>query len=295
MNAYKLDLQRRSKEHSRKSTWKRMLIKYLLIAAAIYVAILLLLVVFESSILYPAPRYPLGDWDAGRYDAVDVKFDSADGTKLHGWYYEQPQARGTLLFCHGNGEHVAYNGYYGALLSRELNLNVLVFDFRGYGRSGGDPAKDGILADGEAAIEWLAEKNSIAPNQVVVYGRSLGGAIACHLGAKHRVKGVFLQSTFSRMTDVASGMYPVFPVRLMMRNQYDSVANVKIYNNPLTHIHGDDDRVVPIKFGQLLFAASVSEDKQFVTLDGFGHNDVPDKVALKHLRPFVDKLFAQEE
>ncbi|MFT7641908.1 MAG: fermentation-respiration switch protein FrsA (DUF1100 family) [Pirellulaceae bacterium] len=283
------------KRDAERSTIRKMLLKYLIVAIVIYAAILLLLVIFETSIIYPAPKYPAGNWVASRHGATDVEFESADGTKLHAWYYEQDGARGTLLFCHGNGEHVGYNGPYGALLSRELNLNVLVFDYRGYGRSEGSPAKDGILADGEAAIKWLAEKNGVTPGQVIVYGRSLGGAVACHLGAKHQVKGLFLQSTFSRMGDVAAGKYPIFPVKLLMRNRYDSVEYVRQYQNPLIHIHGDQDTVVPIHYGEVLFNAAASADKRFVRLSGLGHNNVSERVALNYLQPFVDNVFDPQE
>ena len=141
-------------------------------------------------------------------------------------------------------------------------------------------------------MEWLAANKSVSPKELIVFGRSLGGAVACHLAATHQVKGVFLQSTFSRLADVAADKYPIFPVRQVMRNQFDCVSDLRRYSNQVSQLHGDSDRVVPIHFGEVLFDSASSEKKQFVRLAGLGHNDVPDLVSLKYLAPFVDDLLS---
>ena len=118
----------------------------------------LMLLWLENSLLFPAPKYdPRDGWNAAAYGAEDVWFNSADGTKLHGWYFPRPEPRAYLLYCHGNGDCVAYHGEFGQL-SRDLNIAIFHFDYRGYGRSEGTPHEAGVLADGVAALAEHIER-----------------------------------------------------------------------------------------------------------------------------------------
>lgn len=274
-------------------TWKRKLIRLVALGVAAYLLIVIALVGFESKLVYPAPQYPSGDWNAEQYGAIDIRLQSSDSVTIHGWYYRLEQADGALLFCHGNAEHVAHNGEFGNHLAVATNCNVFVFDYRGYGRSTGAPNEAGVLADAETAVQWLAEENGIEPAQVIVFGRSLGGGVACHLVDKYGTRGLILQSTFSSMVDTAGSHYPCFPVKLVMRNRYNSVLRLKDYHGPLLQIHGSVDRVIPIAIGRRLFDSVESGKKSFVVLDGLGHNNVPADLAVAQIVPFVRALNAQ--
>lgn len=243
-------------------------------AVVAYLVVILMLVWMETQLVYPAPRYPVGEWDtAAALGWEDVYFKSADGTQLHGWYRdlgEPPQAH--VLYCHGNGENVAFTGDYLASLARRNRLSIFVFDYRGYGRSEGAPHEAGILADADAAQQWLAARASIQPNEVVIMGRSLGGGVAVNLAARNGARGLIIQNTFTSMPDAAAYHYPWVPVRWLMRNRYDSLQQIARYHGPLLQSHGDRDTVVPFPLGQKLHAAAPGK-KQFFISSGRNHND----------------------
>ena len=157
----------------------------------------MLLVLLERFLAYPAPPASDGEWQASEYGLTDAEFTSADGTRLHGFYAEHPDPTAHILFCHGNGEHIGYLGGYVAELSSNFRASVLAFDYRGYGKSDGKPFESGVLEDGEAAHRWLAERAGIAPDQVVLYGRSLGGAVAVDLASKNGARALVVGANVS--------------------------------------------------------------------------------------------------
>ena len=238
-----------------------------------YLVVIVMLLWMETTLIYPAPQYPVGDWnDAKTYHWEDVTFQSSDGTKLNGWYHEVAEPQAYLLYCHGNGENVSYLGEYLAGLSDRYQINIFAFDYRGYGRSEGSPHEAGILADGDAAQRWLAERAGVKPNEVVLMGRSLGGGVAVDLAARNGARGLILQNTFSSLFETAAYHYPIVPVRWLMRNRYNSVERIAKYSGPLLQSHGDNDSVVPFELGKKLHAAAVGP-KQFFVNKGLGHND----------------------
>ncbi|MDX1946691.1 MAG: alpha/beta hydrolase [Pirellulaceae bacterium] len=253
-----------------------------------YLLVLLVLLLFENYLLYPAPRYPAGDWEAPNLPHEEVHFVSADGTKLHGWYFEHPQPRAVVLYCHGNGDHVAYLGPHLAELRRTLGVSIFAFDYRGYGRSEGAPAEAGILEDAAAARDWLARRAGVRPADLVLIGRSLGGGVVVDLAAAAGARGLVLQNTFTSLPDVAANIYPWLPVRLMMKNRYDSLAKIGRYQGPLFQSHGTRDELVPLALGQKLFAAAPGP-KRFFEHDG-GHNSAEPPEYYGELARFLDEL-----
>lgn len=238
-----------------------------------YMAVCLMLMLWENRLIYPAPQYPReGTWDAKLFHATDVEFASADGTQLHGWYWDHPSPRAHLIYCHGNGDCVGYLGNYLGELSREHQLSIFVFDYRGYGRSAGSPAEQGILQDGRAARDWLANRAGIPPAEIVWMGRSLGGGVAVDVAAESGARGLILQNTFTSLPDVAARIYWFLPVRWLMRNQYRSVEKISHCNCPLLQSHGTADCIVPYALGAELHAAAIGS-KQLYTIPNGDHND----------------------
>jgi uncharacterized protein len=256
----------------------------------VVLGVVLLAMWLERSMVYPAPPPMAGDWQPSWLDFESVEFESSDGTHLHGWYLEHPQARGCLLFCHGNGEHVAFLAQELDYLRDHLQLNVLAFDYRGYGKSQGKPFEAGVLADAEAAHQWLVHRADCEPESIVLYGRSLGGAVAVHLASRHGAAGVILDRTFSSLVDVAATHFPWLPVRWLMHNHYHSIDRIADYRGPLLQIHGRDDRIVPFALGQRLFEAAPSEDKELIAPDDLGHNDPWSRSIAQSFRQFVDRV-----
>ena len=258
-------------------------------AAAIYLVLLLVLLFLENSLLYPAPRYPEGDWEATWLEHEDVEFASADGTKLHGWFVEHPQPRAVVLYAHGNGEHVAYLAPYLKELRDRQRVSVFAFDYRGYGRSEGVPSEAGILADGHAAQLWLAERTGKKPDELVLMGRSLGGGVVVDLAAKNGARGLILQNTFTSLPDAAARLYRWAPVRLLMKNRYDSLSKICNYSGPVLISHGTADELVPYELGQKLFEACPGR-KEFFAIEGGGHNSLEKSDYDEALDKFLSSL-----
>jgi fermentation-respiration switch protein FrsA (DUF1100 family) len=218
-----------------------------------------------------------------------VWLESGDGTKLFGWFVPHLQPELALLYCHGNGEHVADNADLLPILRDELQASVLIFDYRGYGHSEGRPYEAGLIADGCAAQRWLAARMEIEPGDVVVMGRSIGAGVAVALAAENGARALVIENAFSRLTDAAAQLYSWLPVRVLMRNRYDSIARIAGYQGPVFQSHGTADSIVPIELGRRLFAAVPSADKQFVELVGHGHNDAPPRRYYRQIAEFLNE------
>ncbi|MDP7020220.1 MAG: alpha/beta hydrolase [Pirellulaceae bacterium] len=258
--------------------------------AAVYLGGILLLILLENWLVYPAPVYPRGDYGAS-LGQEEVQFASADGMELHGWLFEHPSPRGSLLYCHGNGENIAYYPQRWRDLSQRYRLNVLVFDYRGYGKSNGSPNEAGVLADGDAAQRWLANRVQSDPSDVIVMGRSLGGAVAIDVATQNGARALVLESTFTSMPEVAATHYWWAPVRTVMRNRYSSIDKIAAFKGPTLISHGDADEVVPYEHGRRLLDVCGGEQKRFLTLSGLTHNDPQPPIYYELLGEFLDELF----
>lgn len=245
--------------------------------AVTYLAVLLGMTFIERWLVYPAPSADSGDWAPAGDDYTDAWIDvppvkrGGDATRVHGWYFHRDDADHALLYCHGNGEDVSDQPQLARLLRDRLNASVLVFDYRGYGQSAGTPHEAGVVADGLAAQRWLAERAGIEPDAVVLVGRSLGGAVAIACAADQGARALVLQSTFTRLTDVAAEHHPLLPVRWAMRNRYDSLERLARYGGPVLVSHGTADRVVPYPHGEKLHEAAKGP-KRFVEFPQQTHN-----------------------
>lgn len=200
----------------------------------------------------------------------DVVFQSRDGVKLAGWYIPAPDARLTVLFCHGNGGNIMH-AVNAVELFHEMGLNCLVFDYRGYGDSEGKPTEAGTYLDARAAFDWLTQVKGTPAERIILCGRSLGGAIAAHLATEVGPAALALEGTFTSYADIAAHFYPYMPVRLFARFRYDTLKSIKQVRCPLLVVHSKDDRVVPLQFGVRLFDAA-PQPKQFTEISG-SHND----------------------
>ncbi len=157
-------------------------------------------------------------------------------------------------------------------LRAHYQVSIFVFDYRGYGKSDGKPDEAGVLADGRAAHLWLAKRAKVPPARIVLWGRSIGGAVAVHLGADVGARAMILERTFTSLPDVAAHHYWWLPVRHLMRNRFDSRSLIGAYSGPLLQCHGTADEVVPLALGKELFDAAPSADKRLVVMPGVSHN-----------------------
>jgi len=239
---------------------------------------------WQHSRVFLPGRYPDGIWEPEAFglSATDVWFDSRDGTKLHGWWMPHPSPRGTLLFCHGNTGSIAHRiGVFRHL--QRLKVNLLAFDYRGYGKSGGSPSEAGLFHDVRAAHEYLVEVIGQDPGEIILFGHSLGGAVAVDCALDCPVAGLVVQSSFTHIRDAAKAMFPTLPLHLAATRQFRSIDKVDKIQVPKLFIHGDCDESVPVELGKKLFEAA-SEPKELFIVRRAGHNDVHRYGGKRYLR-----------
>lgn len=205
----------------------------------------------------------------------DVRFQTSDHETLAGWFIpatttgKEPGAGLTLLFFHGNAGNISHRLESIAIFNK-LGLDVLIIDYRGYGQSTGKPSVEGTILDAEAAWHWLITEKGAAPDQIVIFGRSLGGGVAAALAGRVQARALILESTFTSLRDVGKEMFPWAPVGLFLQQDFDSPAALAKTHAPLLVVHSPDDKVVSFRFGKSLFDG-YSGPKQFLQLGG-SHN-----------------------
>ena len=249
----------------------------LLRGSLFYFGVLVLLVVLETSMVFPAPASDAirGSAQTQALGGEAWERQTRSGNVVHGAYFPHEDPRFTLAYFHGNAEDVATSQAWLRELGNVLSANVMVFDYRGYGQSLGTPREAGLIDDGVAAIDWLVERTGQTSEEMLYLGLSLGGGVAVQVAERRPPSGLILVSTFDSLARVGQGHFPWLPVRWMMRNRFDSAAVLARLDVPLLQIHGDRDRIVPLVRGQTLFEAARTQHKHWITAQGFGHNDLP--------------------
>jgi hypothetical protein len=203
-------------------------------------------------------------------DFEALTLDTADGERLDAWFVPAPQAHGVVLFLHGNAGNLSHRMDSIAMFHR-LGYAVLIFDYRGYGRSSGKPSEAGLYRDAETAWAYLTRARGIAPENIVLFGESLGGALAAHLAAWERPGALVLSSVFTSVPDLAADLYPWLPARWLARLRYDTRAALARAKCPVLVAHSPDDEIIPYRHGEELFSAAPGP-KVFLSLAG-GHNN----------------------
>lgn len=221
---------------------------------------------FERTHLYfPERAYEMTPADLG-LPFREVSFISSDGETITGWWIPAEKARGALLYCHGNGGNVSTN-LQNARVFHELHLSVLLFDYRGYGRSSGRPSEEGTYRDGRAAFAHLTGPLGVAPERIVIYGMSLGGAVAIELAGEGAAAGLICESTFTSVRAMARRLYPALPAKFLVVDKYDSLGKVGRLGLPKLFLHAPEDELVPFAMGRELFAAA-RPPKEFLEIRG---------------------------
>lgn len=240
-----------------------------------YVILLLLVRLLEPRLIFfpgPSRRLTPPPPELG-LSPESVRFRTEDGVTLSAWVMRPPRGSGYwLLICHGNAGNLSEGGralHYAGL--GNLGLGILAFDYRGYGESEGAPGEAGVYRDAEAAYRYLRDSLGVAPDRIVLFGHSLGSAVAVELAGRVPAAGLILDGALSSGVERGQELYPWLPVRWIARNRFESNRRIGGLTLPKLFLHARDDQVVPIAHGERLFAAA-PEPKRFVRLAG-GHGD----------------------
>ena len=250
----------------------RRVVGLMTIAASAYIAVCVLIYLFQARLVYfPSAEYHSTPADIG-LAFEDVTFTTSDGLNIAAWYVPSSiggSQTGTVLFCHGNAGNLS-DRLVTIRILHSLGCNVLIFDYRGYGRSAGKPDEQGTYRDAEAAWEYLVNKRGVSPRRLILCGRSLGGAVAVQLATQHPPAALVVESSFTSLVDVARVHYRWLPARLLCRFHYDSAARVATISCPKLFLHATDDELIPIEIGRRLYQAA-APPKRFIETPG-GHN-----------------------
>ena len=245
----------------------------LLVAAGIYMLLAVLLYLLQNRMVFlanmPGRALTATPLDSG-FSFEEVSITTSDGVRIHGWFVPADQSTATVLFLHGNAGNISHR-LDSIAIFRELGLDTLIIDYRGYGRSEGTPGEHGTYLDAQAAWDYLVSRRGIAPERIVIFGRSLGGAVAAWLAAENTAGAVIIESCFSSVLDMARQLYPFMPARLIARLKYPVSDYVGQLNSPLLVIHSRDDEIIPFSMGQAIFTAA-TEPKTMLEISG-DHNN----------------------
>ena len=225
----------------------------------------------ERFIFFP-DRLLIGDPSHFGLDFEDLWVTASDGVRLHAWFVRaKGDERARMLFLHGNAGNISHRLENAYLLCRE-GISVFMLEYRGYGKSEGKPGEQGLYLDAEAGLLHLVQDLGTPAEQVVVFGRSLGGAVAVDLASKNRIGALILESTFTSVTDLASVFFPFLPMGHILKTRFASIEKIADVHAPKLHLHGTADDLIHYENGKRLFEAA-PEPKRFYPIEGAGHND----------------------
>jgi len=266
------------------------ILKFLAIfVCVLYVGFLTLLYTAQRRMMYLPDTHLIPPQAAGLPAATMETLASADGEKLVTWYLPPKEDRPLVIYFQGNAGQIADRARRFRILARNGN-GVLAVSYRGYGGSTGTPTESGLIADARAAYTHALAKG-IPPRKIVLFGESLGTGVAVALAAEKDIAALVLEAPFSSTADVGASIYWMFPVRLLLKDQFRSVSRITRVRAPLLIVHGDADRVIPIGFGRKLFDAA-REPKSFLAVPEGGHQVLEEQAVANSVHTWLEKTLS---
>lgn len=248
------------------------MLKFISIAAVCYVVFVTIVYFMQGRMLYlanvPGRTLSMTPADIG-LDYRDITLETTDGVMIHGWLIEGQSSR-VLLFFHGNAGNISHR-LDSIRQFHNLGFSVFLIDYRGYGQSGGRTTESGLYRDADAAWRYLVEDRGFVPNDIVVFGRSLGASVASRLATKVQPRALIVESSFTSVPDIAAELYPWLPVRWLTRLSHATRDYVADVSCPVLVVHSRDDEIIPFHHGEAIYSAA-NEPRTLLPIRGT-HND----------------------
>lgn len=237
----------------------------------LYVLVCLLMWAFQRDLMYVPMRGIQAPAVYGLADFQEIGLVSDDKIPVTTWYRPAREGYPTIIHFHGNGGNLSHRAAYFKLLA-QAGFGVLALDYRGYGLSGGTPTETGFYADGRAVMAYATGTLGLPLEKIILYGESIGTGVAVQMASEFESAALVLQSPFTSIEVLAQDKYPWLPVRLLLQDRFDSIAKIQDVRMPLLLLHGEQDTIVPVKFGRMLFETAPGP-KDAVYFPDHGHNN----------------------
>lgn len=254
------------------------------VVAAVYLAALACLYVFQRQLLYFPDRTPPSLGALAAFGIRDVALQTADGLSLLAWYVPARGERPVVAYFHGNGGNIGHRASRLHRLARE-GYGVLMLEYRGYGGNPGTPSEAGLYADARAALDFLRQEG-VPGHRLVLYGESLGSGVAVRMAAERETAALVLESPFTSIAALAQYHYPFLPAALLVRDRFDALSSIGAVRVPVLMLQGGSDGVVPARFGEALFDAAPRPKERWLAPDA-GHEDLAHFGALDAMIAFL--------
>ena len=261
-----------------------------LVLISFYILLLIVVFFFQRNLLYhPSVNNYLNNQVKNEPTEIEkINIRTSDNIDLAGWFYEKDLNKfKTILFFHGNAGSLE-NRTYKLNHFKHLNVNFLIIAWRGFSGNKGKPNEKGLYEDGKSAIKWLKTKG-INQENIIIYGESLGTAVAVEIAQNNNYAGVILESPFTSMVNMAQKYYPFFPVRFLLKDKFESYKKIINISIPILIIHGKVDKIVPYQMGEKMYELA-NEPKLFYSQEYGDHMMEYDDKLLLALKKFIQSL-----
>jgi fermentation-respiration switch protein FrsA (DUF1100 family) len=260
-------------------------------ALFVYGLFCLFMFLLQDRLLYSTDKNlkAINEYNIAEHGFYEVRLKTHDLENLVLWYKKPSKFNSpTIIYFHGNAGNIAWRSQKYIKFTQESGYGLLALSYRGYGRSSGNPSEEGLYIDAQAAVRFLQEQG-VQTEDIILYGESLGSAVATELAVKDQFKALILEAPFTSLPDIAQQKYWYIPARFLVKEKYNTLAKIPNIHTPLLIFHGVKDRLVPIENGKKIFKAA-NYPKDMIVFNEKGHSDFNDLQLIEELQKFIVKI-----
>ena len=261
--------------------------KFIILTVSIYLVLLIFLYFYQGKLLYHPSVNSYTEVDNLIPKIEKVTIITSDNHNLLGWFYKKDISKKTILFFHGNAGSLE-DRIYKLNHFENLNLNFLIIAWRGFSGNSGKPNEKGLYDDAKSAVNWLKSKG-IKEENIILYGESLGSAVAIEIAQNKKFAGIILESPFTSMVEMGKKYYPIFPVSFLLKDRYESINKIKNIHIPVLVMHGKKDSIVPFEMGKKIYT-SANSPKFYYFSEYDDHMIDYNKLLIEKLKSFIESL-----